>query len=189
MSRLKRKFAQKYNKIDSSLPHSPTTYLSLVPRPRRRLGSGHSCTSLLAVYGIVRNKAAEKAKHAHSQQQEQDISTAQGSVVSVITHAGSGGAVPLAGDQPTTGGSYSINGILGIDQVELHAPPAAPHPPPLKRKRHEDQDENRDFNSHSEDDVKRQRGHYNGDQLYSNVSAYLDVLHYTLLLANAHTGS
>lgn len=31
-------------------------------------------------------------------------------------------------------------------------------------------DENRDFNSHSEDDVKRQRSHYNGDQIYSNVS-------------------
>lgn len=40
-------------------------------------------------YRIVRNKAAEKAKHAHNQQQqqqqqqEQEISSAQGSVVSV----------------------------------------------------------------------------------------------------------
>lgn len=38
------------------------------------------------VHRIVRNKAAEKAKHAHNQQQaqqEQEISSAQGSVVSV----------------------------------------------------------------------------------------------------------
>lgn len=31
-------------------------------------------------------------------------------------------------------------------------------------------DENRDINGHPEDDLKRQRSHYNGDQLYSNVS-------------------
>jgi len=31
-------------------------------------------------------------------------------------------------------------------------------------------DENRDLNGHPEDDIKRQRTQYNGDQLYSNVS-------------------
>lgn len=31
-------------------------------------------------------------------------------------------------------------------------------------------DENRDINGHPEDDLKRQRSQYNGDQLYSNVS-------------------
>lgn len=31
-------------------------------------------------------------------------------------------------------------------------------------------DENKDINGHPEDDFKRQRSHYNGDQLYSNVS-------------------
>lgn len=30
-------------------------------------------------------------------------------------------------------------------------------------------DENRDINIHSDDDLKRQRIHYSGDQLYSNV--------------------
>ncbi|KPJ21420.1 Paired box protein Pax-2-B [Papilio machaon] len=125
---------------------------------------------------IVRNKAAEKAKHAHNQQQqqqqqqEQEISSAQGSVVSVITHAGNAPGTtavlsPAAEHVPNTG-SYSINGILGIEQVDgLHNGSNAG----LKRKRHEDQDENRDFNSHSEDDVKRQRSHYNGDQIYSNL--------------------
>ncbi|KAG7297066.1 hypothetical protein JYU34_020000, partial [Plutella xylostella] len=88
----------------------------------------------------------------------------------VITHAGNApGATSVlspAGNehQVTNSGSYSINGILGIEQVEgLHNGGG------LKRKRHEEQDENRDFNSHSEDDVKRQRSHYNGDQIYSNL--------------------
>lgn len=31
-------------------------------------------------------------------------------------------------------------------------------------------DENRDINGHPDDDLKRQRSQYNGDQLYSNVS-------------------
>lgn len=31
-------------------------------------------------------------------------------------------------------------------------------------------DENRDINIHPDDDLKRQRIHYSGDQLYSNVS-------------------
>ncbi|KAG6449281.1 hypothetical protein O3G_MSEX005961 [Manduca sexta] len=124
---------------------------------------------------IVRNKAAEKAKHAHNQQQqqqqEQEISSAQGSVVSVITHAGNAPGTtavlsPTTDQHVTNTGSYSINGILGIEQVEgMHNGNATG----LKRKRHEDQDENRDFNSHSEDDVKRQRSHYNGDQIYSNL--------------------
>ncbi|KAJ0171034.1 hypothetical protein K1T71_013233 [Dendrolimus kikuchii] len=79
--------------------------------------------SVSSINRIVRNKAAEKAKHAHNQQQqqqqEQEISSAQGSVVSVS--------------------------LL----IYIY--------------------ENRDFNSHSEDDVKRQRSHYNGDQIYSNL--------------------
>ncbi|CAB3241427.1 unnamed protein product [Arctia plantaginis] len=131
--------------------------------------------SVSSINRIVRNKAAEKAKHAHNQQQqqqqEQEISSAQGSVVSVITHAGNAPGTtavlsPTTDQHVTNTGSYSINGILGIEQVEgLHNGNATG----LKRKRHEDQDENRDFNSHSEDDVKRQRSHYNGDQIYSNL--------------------
>lgn len=131
--------------------------------------------SVSSINRIVRNKAAEKAKQAHNQQQqqqqEQEISSAQGSVVSVITHAGNAPGTtavlsPTTDQHVTNTGSYSINGILGIEQVEgLHNGNATG----LKRKRHEDQDENRDFNSHSEDDVKRQRSHYNGDQIYSNL--------------------
>lgn len=33
-------------------------------------------------------------------------------------------------------------------------------------------DDNRDLNDHPEDDLKRQRSNYNGDQLYSNVRIY-----------------
>lgn len=36
-------------------------------------------------------------------------------------------------------------------------------------------DENRDINGHPEDDLKRQRSQYNGDQLYSNVSKLLSL--------------
>lgn len=31
-------------------------------------------------------------------------------------------------------------------------------------------DDNRDLSEHAENDLKRQRSNYNGDQLYSNVS-------------------
>lgn len=37
-------------------------------------------------------------------------------------------------------------------------------------------DDNRDLNDHPEDDLKRQRSNYNGDQLYSNVSIRERVL-------------
>lgn len=33
-------------------------------------------------------------------------------------------------------------------------------------------DDNRDLNDHPEDDLKRQRSNYNGDQLYSNVRVF-----------------
>lgn len=79
-------------------------------------------------YRIVRNKAAEKAKHVHHQQQAAAAANNQTNIggstggsnggnsgpngpVSVIAHAGSGGTTQLT-DQRT--GSYSINGILGI---------------------------------------------------------------------------
>ncbi|KOB72406.1 Shaven [Operophtera brumata] len=99
--------------------------------------------SVSSINRIVRNKAAEKAKHAHNQQQaqqEQEISSAQGSVVSVITHAGNAPGTtsvlsPTTEQHVTNTGSYSINGILGIEQVEgLHNGTTG-----LKRKRHEDQ--------------------------------------------------
>ncbi|CAH0731477.1 unnamed protein product, partial [Brenthis ino] len=97
--------------------------------------------SVSSINRIVRNKAAEKAKHAHNQQQqqqqEQEISSAQGSVVSVITHAGNApGATAVLSptEHVNNTGSYSINGILGIEQVDgLHNGNG------LKRKRHEDQ--------------------------------------------------
>lgn len=37
-------------------------------------------------------------------------------------------------------------------------------------------DENRDINGHPDDDLKRQRSQYNGDQLYSNVSTCICVI-------------
>jgi paired box protein 2 len=84
----------------------------------------------------VRNKAAEKAKHVHNQQQQlQQGQTNSGSAppqtISVITHA-----PPVITSSPhdTTTlqrtGSYSINGILGIAQSDQHLTPS-------KRKREE----------------------------------------------------
>lgn len=58
-------------------------------------------------------------------------------------------------------GAYSINGILGLQHD--------PNGNSIKRKRIEDHDENRDLNGHPDDDLKRQRTQYNGDQLYSNL--------------------
>lgn len=42
--------------------------------------------------------------------------------------------------------------------------------------KHFSTDENRDINIHPDDDLKRQRIHYSGDQLYSNVSVYMTIL-------------
>lgn len=107
---------------------------------------------------IVRNKAAEKAKHVHHQQQQsQNTGTASGGGggsngvtgnngvspgnVSVITHAtaqshqqtqltpGNG-----AGVEQRTGG-YSINGILGIQHT------TDPNGNSIKRKRIDDHGE------------------------------------------------
>ncbi|KAK9885916.1 hypothetical protein WA026_013792 [Henosepilachna vigintioctopunctata] len=115
--------------------------------------------SLLKFYnhnGIVRNKAAEKAKHAHQ------VATSGGSSV-----GSSGGPVSVIAHAPSTqlpehrSGAYSINGILGLQHD--------PNGNSIKRKRLEDHDENRDLNGHPDDDLKRQRTQYNGDQLYSNL--------------------
>lgn len=91
------------------------------------------------LFRIVRNKAAEKAKHVHHQQQSSQQSNNNNSIphgganVSVITHAPSVGvphhtSAHHAAERGTT--AYSISGILGI-----------PHPDPNgnipKRKREE----------------------------------------------------
>ncbi|XP_037925394.1 paired box protein Pax-2-A isoform X2 [Hermetia illucens] len=175
--------------------------------------------SVSSINRIVRNKAAEKAKHVHHQQQQQNssatssasdvggrnnnagpssnsgsgviahastvgqqqqaqqqnpqqqnqLTSASGSNPSGAVGSGSGGgagnsdggggnAVP--GEHRTAG--YSINGILGIQHTD-------PNGNSIKRKRIEDHDENRDINIHPDTEIKRQRIHYSGDQLYSNL--------------------
>lgn len=116
--------------------------------------------SVSSINRIVRNKAAEKAKHV--------VSHANGgspqptsNTTSVIAHA------PPAheGAQQLQRPSYSINGILGIPSA------ADPNASVNKRKRddsvtNEGRDLNGDHTLH-EEESKRQRAHYNGDQLYA----------------------
>lgn len=109
--------------------------------------------SVSSINRIVRNKAAEKAKHAH-QNATSGGSTGVTGGVSVIAHA------PATQLSEPRSGAYSINGILGLQHD--------PNGNSIKRKQI-DHDENRDLNGHPEDDLKRQRSHYNGDQLYSNL--------------------
>ncbi|XP_077288410.1 paired box protein shaven isoform X2 [Arctopsyche grandis] len=129
--------------------------------------------SVSSINRIVRNKAAEKAKHVHqqSQQEHQDNhNPPHGSVVSVITH--SGVSAGNGEGQVTSSNNYSISGILGLQAgAGAQAPPpldTAALPPHHRRKRHDDHD-NREYSSQSDEDIKRQRNHYNGDQLYSNL--------------------
>ncbi|GFU24933.1 paired box protein Pax-2 [Nephila pilipes] len=113
--------------------------------------------SVSSINRIVRNKAAEKAKHAVTSSSNSP-SPQMSSTVIVTSH-------------PDQRPSYSINGILGI-------------PNPLednnsnKRKRDEDNNdhlvsESRDLTLHQqeeeeeEEEAKRQRTHYNGDPLYN----------------------
>jgi paired box protein 2 len=78
---------------------------------------------------IVRNKAAEKAKHVHHQQQQQSgggttqQQQQQAGSVSVITHAPASSVQaqqhnPGGHHDPQRPGAYSINGILGIPQQQ-----------------------------------------------------------------------
>ncbi|XP_060820704.1 paired box protein Pax-8-like isoform X3 [Bombus pascuorum] len=122
--------------------------------------------SVSSINRIVRNKAAEKAKHAHQQQQAQQQQGQQqgqpgsGGSVSVIAHAPATAAGHPAATAPN---AYSISGILGIPTHHQD-----PNGNSIKRKRTDD-DDNRDLSDHPEDDLKRQRTNYNGDQLYSNL--------------------
>ncbi|ENN70959.1 hypothetical protein YQE_12360, partial [Dendroctonus ponderosae] len=105
---------------------------------------------------IVRNKAAEKAKHAHQVATSAGSSSSPGGPVSVIAHA------PSTQLTEARSGGYSINGILGLQHD--------PNGNSIKRKRIDDHDENRDLNGHHDDDIKRQRFQYNGDPLCSNCN-------------------
>ncbi|XP_065723397.2 paired box protein Pax-6 isoform X2 [Drosophila suzukii] len=192
--------------------------------------------SVSSINRIVRNKAAEKAKHVHHHQQHHvpqglggghmateslDSSTGtngepqppgggtsnssansantNASAAAIATHASiptsgsdtvqvsvgqinasssdtSNGNINSTTEQRTTG--YSINGILGI-QHGHHSHNNNNNssvnnnnntdPTNCKRKRIEAHDENRDTNIHSEDDGKRQRMGYSGEQLYPNI--------------------
>ncbi|XP_059609818.1 paired box protein Pax-2-A [Phlebotomus argentipes] len=125
--------------------------------------------SVSSINRIVRNKAAEKAKHVHQTAQQSSTATTSSATtnVSVITHSTSAVIqTPMAsnGQQDRVAG-YSINGILGIQHS------TDPNGNSIKRKRMDDHDENRDINMHSasEEDLKRHRL-YNGEQLYTNVN-------------------
>ncbi|XP_011194248.1 paired box protein Pax-5 [Zeugodacus cucurbitae] len=181
--------------------------------------------SVSSINRIVRNKAAEKAKHVHHhqpqhhssscsagnsgnsnhnavdsvesngndlnhQQQQNNSNNSSNNTTSVIAHAPATTAAAaathlqeqqnilntaastttLVGNANNSHNSvehrstgYSINGILGIHHS------TDPNGNCIKRKRIDDHDENRDVNMPSEDDIKRQRIAYSGDQIYSNI--------------------
>ncbi|XP_071529073.1 uncharacterized protein [Panulirus ornatus] len=125
---------------------------------RDRLLAENVCTqenvpSVSSINRIVRNKAAEKAKHGLP-----GTLSPVSQATSVITHAP---PTPheTALQRP---GSYSINGILGIP----------PHTDPngnINKRKREDSDEHRDMHGHTDDDLKRPRTQYNADPLYTNM--------------------
>ncbi|ACY70474.1 hypothetical protein DVIR88_6g0011 [Drosophila virilis] len=208
--------------------------------------------SVSSINRIVRNKAAEKAKHVHHHQQQQqqqmqpslsnghigteslDSSTGavseqqapsvgngngsnnsssnnnnnntntSASVVARTTGLGavaaqetgaavgnsaaphngnssngnsSGTASQQGTEQRSSGSGYSINGILGLQHGHhIHNNNSSTNnnnnntsDSNCKRKRNEVHDENRDVNMNSEEDVKRQRVAYGGDQIYTNI--------------------
>lgn len=75
----------------------------------------------------MRNKAAEKAKHAHHISTSNSVSAGSGGPVSVITHA------PATQLNEPRSGAYSINGILGLQHD--------PNGNSIKRKRIDDHGE------------------------------------------------
>ncbi|XP_054706770.1 paired box protein Pax-2-like [Uloborus diversus] len=115
--------------------------------------------SVSSINRIVRNKAAEKAKHVVTSSCNSP-SPQMTSTVIVTSH-------------PDQRPSYSINGILGIPN------PLEDNSNSNKRKRDEQDNsdplvsDSQDVNLHQqlkdeeEEEAKRQRTHYNGDQLYN----------------------
>lgn len=88
--------------------------------------------SFISFFRIVRNKAAEKAKHAHQIATSGGTTSSTGGPVSVIAHA------PATQLTEPRSGAYSINGILGLQHD--------PNGNSIKRKRIEDHGEFFTFN-------------------------------------------
>ncbi|XP_071034938.1 paired box protein Pax-5 isoform X2 [Parasteatoda tepidariorum] len=124
--------------------------------------------SVSSINRIVRNKAAEKAKQVGASGHMNGGHSPQPSsnTTSVIAHA-----PPAHEGQPQLHRpSYSINGILGIPNPSAAAPQHnQDHNVTHKRKRDDGVgNDSRDLNGDIHDEEsKRQRSQYNGDQLYT----------------------
>ncbi|XP_076368845.1 uncharacterized protein LOC143256058 isoform X2 [Tachypleus tridentatus] len=143
--------------IASYKKHNPTMFAWEI---RDRLLADAICDqdsipSVSSINRIVRNKLAEKAKH-HAESlhgnRESPASQSPPNTASVISHAGA----PSQEHRP----SYSINGILGI---------ASSEPSGNINKRKRDDISEADIDYAIQEEYKRQRTQYNGDQLYTNM--------------------
>ncbi|XP_017482389.1 PREDICTED: paired box protein Pax-2a [Rhagoletis zephyria] len=119
--------------------------------------NSNNTTSVIAHAPAAAATGAAAGAHLQQQQQQNILSA----VASRTGVAGNGNNSHNGVEHRSTG--YSINGILGIHHsTDLHGNN-------LKRKLIDDHDENRDVNMPSEEDIKRQRIAYSGDQIYSNI--------------------
>ncbi|XP_076365578.1 paired box protein Pax-5-like isoform X5 [Tachypleus tridentatus] len=113
-----------------------------------------SIPSVSSINRIVRNKASEKVRHYTLPEQENSVnpeSQNTANTTSVIIQA----ATPSQQQRQT----YSISGILGIASAASNG---------NKRKRDEIREVDNDHII-QEEDYKKQRSQYNGDQLYNNI--------------------
>ncbi|KAH8272508.1 hypothetical protein KR044_012220, partial [Drosophila immigrans] len=155
------------NNNNSSSNNNNNIGASVIAHTTSATGSGSGSGSLSVSVSVSGTAASQEIVNSSRNSNVNTSSATASEQVAEQRSSGSGSGSAV----------YSINGILGLQHGHhLHSANNSntannniASDPNSKRKRIEVHDENRDVNMHVEDDVKRQRLAYGGDQIYPNI--------------------